>query len=379
MFEGKLLGDKEYVKEYCYDITPVNQDEDPICQINYTKSCSEAMGYLHAIMNSNEYSERALQLTTICLKYNPANYTVWHFRRSILSFLSMNNNDDMRGKEIYDSTSEIITQYDLKFVKDEMDLASKLGGLNPKNYQIWYHRRSLLEYYCVNNIHTEYIQSELNYITTVLNEDEKNYHAWSNRQWIVTMVNQNSIWINEKVFVHEKISQDCRNNSAWNYLWFLNYHDVTKGTADKTQNKISPKDINLAKEEIDYALSIAFTDIYNESPWRYILSVLKRVNSLDLISKYLNKITRIKNDSHWSLEEKVGGNANNNSLSTLNTCNVVSVELLSSKVELWEMTKTNEGYKNAAELAHELGVIHDTIMNKYWQWKVKDLLSKIKI
>lgn len=326
-------------------------------------SHTKIMSYIYII-------ERALRLTAISLKYNPANYTVWRYRRSVLSFLSNFNDDDSIQK--YDPTGNNVHKFDPKLVRSEMDFVSKIGGSNPKNYQIWYHRRILLEYYCLYNSQCEYIKSELNYIATVLEEDGKNYHAWSNRQWIVKTISQNCIWMNEKIFVREKISQDCRNNSAWNYLWFLNYHNDKKEISSKG-------DTYLAQEEVDYALSILIIDIYNESPWRYMLSVLKNVKSLDLITKYLSKITEIKNSYSWSNEGRVSNNASEDVISSVTFNNGVSVELLSAQIELWEMRGTHLDYRNAAESAHELGVIYDTIRSSYWLLKEKEFRRKIDI
>jgi len=67
-------------------------------------------------------------------------------------------------------------------------LASKLGGSNPKNYQVWYHRRSLLEQ-SFSDMKSdsdsdteggsvlELVNEELEYIAGVLAEDSKNYHV----------------------------------------------------------------------------------------------------------------------------------------------------------------------------------------------------------
>ena len=91
-------------------------------------------------------------MTALCLEFNPANYTVWHFRRQCLTDQQL--------------TPEILDQ--------DLDLASRLGGANPKNYQIWYHRRALLE---TSGLEEDRARKELSYVATVLDEDAKNYHV----------------------------------------------------------------------------------------------------------------------------------------------------------------------------------------------------------
>jgi protein farnesyltransferase/geranylgeranyltransferase type-1 subunit alpha len=121
--------------------------------------------------------ERTLKLSATCLKLNPANYTVWHFRRQCLQSLGL------------DQTS----------ICQDLDLAANLGGDNPKNYQIWYHRRALLESF-PGSLQQVFLESELSYIAQVLEEDSKNYHAWSHRQWIVKTVNDEQVWVKEIEF-----------------------------------------------------------------------------------------------------------------------------------------------------------------------------------
>jgi protein farnesyltransferase/geranylgeranyltransferase type-1 subunit alpha len=72
-------------------------------------------------------------------------------------------------------------------------LAASLGGDNPKNYQIWYRRRALLEMHLEHaneSLQQDVWESELDYIAEVLEEDSKNYYAWSHRQWILKTANE---------------------------------------------------------------------------------------------------------------------------------------------------------------------------------------------
>ena len=120
------------------------------------------------------FAERSLKLSALCLKLNPANYTVWHYRRQCLQSLGI----------------------DTEGVRKDLDLAANLGGGNPKNYQIWYHRRALLEQN-PGNLLQDFLEKELEYIAEVLEEDSKNYHAWSHRQWIIQAVNDEEVWKSE--------------------------------------------------------------------------------------------------------------------------------------------------------------------------------------
>lgn len=65
-----------------------------------------------------------------------------------------------------------------------MDLLSELAYCediirkNAKNYQVWHHRRCIVE--LLNDA-----SRELELTADVLSLDEKNYHAWQHRQWAI--------------------------------------------------------------------------------------------------------------------------------------------------------------------------------------------------
>ena len=175
------------------DIEPTLQEEaSPVASIAYTADFVTAFDYLRTCLRTDERSDRTLSLTTLCLRLNPANYTVWHYRRRILATLQRKS-DDSDGESGVDSTAgeEKLPALDADVLKSELSLASNLGGANPKNYQVWYHRRALLEPILTidstdanNESVVSIAKDELQYISTVLSNDGKNYHAWSFRQYI---------------------------------------------------------------------------------------------------------------------------------------------------------------------------------------------------
>jgi len=125
------------------DLEPIPQEDDDdsngICRINYKHDFVVAYNYFRAVLRVDERTQRAIQLTALCLRYNPANYTVWHYRRRCLFFHNRRSTDDDND----DDSKNLINLE--RIVVDDMKLATELGGTNPKNYQIWYHRRALLE------------------------------------------------------------------------------------------------------------------------------------------------------------------------------------------------------------------------------------------
>lgn len=62
---------------------------------------------------------------------------------------------------------------------------------------------------------------ELQFTASVLDDDSKNYHAWSHRLWTVR---EFSLWASEIDFAAAFITKDVRNNSAWNHRFAAATH-----------------------------------------------------------------------------------------------------------------------------------------------------------
>jgi protein farnesyltransferase/geranylgeranyltransferase type-1 subunit alpha len=300
------------------DITRLAQDDGPhpVCVIAYSADFETAHDYLRAVLKNNEKTERTLELTRICLNFNPANYTVWHYRREILKELA----------------SELQT---------ELAWSAALGGSNPKNYQLWHHRRALLE-----RVDTMDAEAELAYVAAVLQEDGKNYHAWSHRQWVLRTANAH--WPSEMGFLETLIAQDGRNNSAWNQRWFVAH----RGSREKLSEE-------QAALEAAYAILQCKLDPYNESPWRYLIAVLKEAPGL--VEEYHTKAVELKSILISAERDPEG-----------------CVSLNSARIDMLEIMNTTDSLGHAAILAKSLGQIHDTIRAKYWNLRVKELEAKIQ-
>lgn len=70
---------------------------------------------------------------------------------------------------------EILKAMD-KNLAEELEYAKEMIYSNPKNYQVWHHRRVIVE-------RLQNGDGELEVTEAVLKLDAKNYHAWQHRQW----------------------------------------------------------------------------------------------------------------------------------------------------------------------------------------------------
>lgn len=61
---------------------------------------------------------------------------------------------------------------------EELEYTEEIICRNPKSYQVWHHRRVIVEW--LNDGSKELALTE-----QVLNMDAKNYHAWQHRQWAI--------------------------------------------------------------------------------------------------------------------------------------------------------------------------------------------------
>lgn len=314
------------------DVDPIPQQEAssyPVAQIDYSPAFVIAYDYMRAIWKSNEHSLRTLRLSTICLELNPANYSVWHFRRECLRTLQQ--------EELIQNAME-----------KELLLASRLGGGNPKNYQIWYHRRAMLEQ--DPQSFEMYGPKELEYIAQILlHQDGKNYHAWSYRQWILKNIVID--WKeSELAFVDQLLDHDVRNNSAWNHRWFSLHY----GNGRSQSQKLNATD---AKQELEYSIKkYAAMDPYNESPWTYATAIIKeQSSSAALVEDLLSMVEGVRDRL---VQEERDPNA----------CSA----LLNAQLFCYEISHRDEAALRTIDCLLEC----DPIRTSYWNWRKHNITSR---
>ncbi|XP_058823726.1 geranylgeranyl transferase type-2 subunit alpha [Topomyia yanbarensis] len=188
---------------------------------------------------ANELDDEMMDLTGRVLSANPDIATLWNLRRQCLQKIA---SEDKDNQAVFDK--------DLSFT--EMCLQ-----VNPKSYCAWHHRCWVLE-----NAPTPNWQKEVDLCTRYLKLDERNFHCWDYRRYVVEKA---KIPLEKELdFCTEKIQNNFSNYSSWHYrskllpVLYPNREDPSRPVSEEK-----------LREELELVLTAAFTDPNDSSAWFY--------------------------------------------------------------------------------------------------------------
>jgi len=205
-----------------------------------------------------------------------------------------------------------------------------------KNYQIWYHRRRLVELLIDPS-------RELSFINQMLHLDPKNYFAWSHRQWVISSWQElNQHHDSEFEYTAKLLEQDPQNNSAWSYRFFL------------TENFRRPLNLENGLREIQFVDSILKKFPENESAWNYLDGLYQLLND-ETKSHYLERVQFI-------IQTELQTSSSNRFP-------------LSLYVRFAERHQGTFRINQALEFCEELATRLDTTRQKYWRFKKRCLIN----
>lgn len=277
-------------------------------------------------MAKKEYSPRCLRLTQHIISMNPAHYTVWLYRFSIVQALKIP-------------------------IPEEINWLNEVSLNNLKNYQIWHHRRLVMDHYLptIQSSPTqvaELAQSEQQFLEQILAEDTKNYHVWSYRQYMVPKLG--IFGDSEIAAADELIEEDVRNNSAWSHRFFTVFSDPTYTTPGCLSTEYDPNvPAEILDREVQYAQTKILLAPQNQSPWNYLRGVLvKGGRPISSVEAFVDQFV-----SDVGVEDKE---------------KVTSTHGLELLAEIY----AEKGETEKADLAlRRLGERWDRIRFGYWQWR----------
>lgn len=220
---------------------------DHVTAIQLDEASAELMGYFWAGVERHEVSDRMYNLSgEIIVSLNAAHYTVWHWRWKCLLALTEN----LKGAELQG------------FFDKELALVHAVAIENPKNYQLWNHRRKLALFRGATCA-----RDELDFTAACIAHDAKNYHAWAHRQAILKHYDVHDLWLEEITFVEQMIEDDIYNNSAWSQRVLVMEHT-------------RKNDPCVYDSEFAYVADKLKVSPRNESAWNYLRGLAGKYSCL---------------------------------------------------------------------------------------------------
>ena len=168
-------------------------------------------------------------------------------------------------------------------LEDEIKWLQKHGLKMEKNYQIWHHRR------CIVEILGEKLDTaaELAFLSRIFKSDTKNFHAWSYRVWLVERF---QLWDGELDFCNKLMDADVFNNSLWSYRYFL-LSRCPQGTFPGFTG--APGSTEFVTKELEILMTQRIPQkVDNEASWVYLRGLLCTTMEEEELSK-TKKIKRV--------------------------------------------------------------------------------------
>ncbi|XP_041376268.1 geranylgeranyl transferase type-2 subunit alpha-like [Gigantopelta aegis] len=219
------------------------------------KIYNAATATVFAKKSKGEYDEEALSITGEILAANSDVYTLWNYRKEIfLHFVESKNKEELQ-----------------KLFNNELYFLETCLKGNPKSYGTWNHRCFVMD-----TMPEPDWQHELMLCNKFLEYDERNFHCWDYRRFVVKRSKVTPEV--ELEFTTNKISSNFSNYSSWHYrskLLPLVHPDPRNPSRVK-------EDVLLAEHEI--VQNAFFTDPDDQSAWFYHRWLLGRGEKTQSIS-----------------------------------------------------------------------------------------------
>ncbi|XP_005091696.1 geranylgeranyl transferase type-2 subunit alpha isoform X2 [Aplysia californica] len=141
-----------------------------------------------------ELDEELLTLTGEVLAVNPDFYSLWNFRKE--TFLELQNTKDKDALQ--------------SMFQSELHFLESCLKINPKSYGTWHHRCFVMD-----TMPEPDWGRELQLCNQFLQYDERNFHCWDYRRYVVRRANVSPE--SEFEYSMSKISNNFSNYSSWHY------------------------------------------------------------------------------------------------------------------------------------------------------------------
>ena len=154
-------------------------------------------------------TETLLEMTLNLAQMSPEIYTIYNVRRELLN------------KTINSFPAADNKRYEI--INKELDLVNFLLKKQPKSYSLFTHRQWLITQGLTEEkssgieIMKGLLPKELFFCAKMLEKDERNFHVWNYRNWLVELSNDVQFSVKEEAFTKMKVEQNFTNFSALHF------------------------------------------------------------------------------------------------------------------------------------------------------------------
>lgn len=295
-------------------------------------------------IKERQFTLDVLELTSKLLGKNPEYYTIWNYRRRILSHQLTESFAADEAGDVKPATN----QTNLQLISNDLDFLIPLLKEFPKCYWLWNYRLWLLEQaevFLKDNQVAELWEKELVLVTMMLSKDGRNFHGWGYRRRIVAQIERLSgITMVETEFAYttKMIRVALHNFSALHYRSKLIPRLLDERKADGHHRR------QMLDDELEL-MQNALIDPTNQSPWFYhqflmstIAPGIRRESAivLDLtnserITYYEREIERIEEILEIDDDSKLVYEALLRYSIELNLLDNQTLQMSASKLRLW--------------------------------------------
>jgi len=243
---------------------------------------AEALEALYELIRRDQVGAEAYELSGNVIEgINSAEYSAWEWRwRCFVERANAANGAN--GANATNATNGATVDVDM-----ERALMRRVATANPKNYQLWNHRRKFANYLVgeLGKDREGVLTEELEFSESCLQVDTKNYHAWAHRQAVLSELGTEADLERELAFTTSLLHRDVMNNSAWSQRAFL----IGSGAA------------------VDWSAEFAATAgwiegcVENEASWAYLAYVARNAGD-EVHGDHADFLCRMLNQHPTSIE-----------------------------------------------------------------------------
>ncbi|KIW06500.1 uncharacterized protein PV09_02935 [Verruconis gallopava] len=217
-------------------------------------------------IQAKEFTADTLDLISQLLKKNPEYYTIWNHRRLVLL-----HHFDTTATATAEKPSQNAETSIEDTIRNDLVFIVPLLIQYPKCYWIWNYRQWLLEEAekrLEKSVARKFWEEELGLIGKMLTRDERNFHGWGYRRFVVGKVEsmrtpeEGTLVEQEFAYTDKMIKAKLQNFSALHYRSLLLPRLLAERLADGTSRRM------MLHQELD-RMQEALIDPFNQSAWFY--------------------------------------------------------------------------------------------------------------